>query len=199
MRVLNYITCKSISKRIFGKNTKVYGLKRLIDYTIDFAKYTKNEILVSSDSKEILNGLDVQYKHFRDNRTNNINKTNLSIMQTLYDDNFFDKFDLICLLQPTHPLRRIIDYNALIDCSKEHTNRVIVSAILNNENKKIREGSYYYFHKSYFSLMKQTNLHKLVTIDMPFKLDIDTKLDEIYFCKLLKQSNELRLKGIYLR
>ena len=40
-------------------------------------------------------------------------------MQTLYDDKYFEKFDLICLLQPTHPLRRISDYEALINYSKK--------------------------------------------------------------------------------
>ena len=199
MRVLNYIPCKSISKRIPKKNIKLYGFKRLIDYTIDFAKYTQNEILVSSDSKEILNSVDVKYKHLRDKRTNKINKTNVSIMQTLYEDKFFENFDMICLLQPTHPLRRICDYKALINIFKEHKNQIIVSAVLNTENKQVREGSFYFFPKSYFNLVNQRIIFKLVTIGIPVKLDIDEKSDEIFFHKLLNNSEELRLKGVYLK
>ncbi len=199
MRVLNYIPCKSVSKRIFKKNTKLYGHKRLIDYSVDFAKYTQNEILVSSDSKEILNSLNVNYKHLRDKRTNNIEKTNLSIMQTLYDDKYFEKFDLICLLQPTHPLRRISDYEALINYSKEHKNHIIVSSILNNENKQIREGSFYLFPKSYFISMERKVEYKFVSIGISVKLNIDDVSDEIYFHKLLNNIEELRSNGVYFK
>lgn len=203
MRILNYIPCKTSSVRIKKKNIKFYKDKRLVDYTINFAKQTKKKILLSSENVDLLNSIDVDFKHLREGSTNNPNLSNLDIIKILVKENYFKKFDFVCLLQPTHPLRRLKDYNNIIEFVTNE-NTPLVSTINckdNNKTKKkkkvIIDGSYYFFSKDSLlglNLTKKIN-YKFFQIPNIFNVNIDTDKDERYFLNLLKTPEKLRNKG----
>ena len=141
MQILNYIPCKINSTRIKNKNIKFYKKKLLVDYTIEFAKQTKNKILLSSENEELLKSKRVDFKHLRRGIIKNKNLSNLKVMHLLAKNGFFNNFDYICLLQPTHPLRRLIDYKNIINSVVNIDNTPLVSAInfdkQNSQKKKL--------------------------------------------------------------
>ena len=202
MQILNYIPCKTNSTRIKGKNIKFYKNKLLVDYTIGFAKRTKNKILLSSENEELLKSKSVDYKHLRRGIVKNKNLSNLKVMQHLAKNGFFKNFDYICLLQPTHPLRRLIDYKNIINSVVNINNTPLVSVInfdkQHTQKKKIIiEGSYYVFSKDF---ILNANLNKKIKyyyfqIPSILNVNIDTNQDETYFLNLLKDSENLKNKG----
>lgn len=203
MQILNYIPCKTLSVRIKKKNIKFFKDKRLVDYTIDFAKKTKKKILLSSENENLLSSVNVDFKHLRKDNTNNPNLSNLEIIKILAKENYFKKFDYICLLQPTHPLRRLIDYNNLL---KFVTNKNIplVSTVNYQDNhesdkkKNIKiDGSYYIFSKDFLLDVNLTKKIKYNFFQIPniLNLNIDTNKDEKYFLDLLEKPENLKNKG----
>ena len=98
MQILNYIPCKTNSIRIKGKNIKFYKKKLLVDYTIGFAKQTKNKILLSSENEELLKSKRVDFKHLRRGIIKNKNLSNLKVMQLLAKNGFCT----VLILEPKH-------------------------------------------------------------------------------------------------
>ena len=203
MRILNYIPCKTSSVRIKKKNIKLFKDKRLVDYTIKFAKESKKKILLSSDNEDLLKSVDVDFKHLRKGNTDNPNLSNLEVLKILAKENYLKKFDFVCLLQPTHPLRRLIDYNNILEYVT-NDNTPLVSTInhknINNSVKKhkiIIDGSYYIFSKDFLLGLNLKKKIKYNFFQIPniLNVNIDTDEDERYFLNLLKNTKKLRSKG----
>ena len=110
-RTIAFIPARGGSKRLPGKNTKLFNGKPLLYYTINYAKKTKlfDRIFVSTDNKEIAK-LAVKYGAEVVNRPPAIS-TDLSsttsaavhLMETLEKEKYI--FDVVATLQVTNPLR----------------------------------------------------------------------------------------------
>ena len=105
------------------KNIKLLNGKPLIHYSIEFARqFTSDEnICVSSDDQEIINcveeecQLKVQFK-----RPDEIATDSASSIQVLsHAINYYESkgvdFDLVVLLQPTSPFRKVDDLKNMLD------------------------------------------------------------------------------------
>jgi len=112
MKSICFIPAREGSKGIPGKNKKDFCGKPLVQWSIDQAKESKlfDKIIVSSDDQDILDiaqrcGVeDVQ-------RVDELSGDDVMIDDVMYD--FFarepNQCELICLLQPTSPLRNVSD------------------------------------------------------------------------------------------
>ena len=113
MKILCLIPAKKNSSRLQNKNFLKLKQKHLIEWTIILAKKIKffNEIIVSSDNKEILN---LKKKYSKVNfaeRPKEITKKNTKMELVIkYVLKVYKKkgknFDALVILQPTSPLRK---------------------------------------------------------------------------------------------
>lgn len=107
-KILAIIPARKGSKGILNKNIKNIAGKPLIYWTIDAAKKSKyiSEICVSTNCTEIAKissqfGIDVNKL-----RPNDLAEDETMISDViLHELSFFNKAEIICLLQPTSPLR----------------------------------------------------------------------------------------------
>lgn len=119
MRFLTIIPARAGSKGIKNKNFVDFLGKPLIEHTLNFAKKLKNnKIIISSDSKKT-NKLENKYKTIKGyKRPIKLSKDNILLDETLeHVVNWASKndinFDYILILQPTSPLRKILDFNKI--------------------------------------------------------------------------------------
>jgi CMP-N-acetylneuraminic acid synthetase len=115
MRCFAFIPARAGSKGIPGKNKKDFCGKPLVQWSIDQAKESKlfDKIIVSSDDADILDIAD------KSGVVAEPRVEQLSGDDVATDDVMFDYFahnanqcELICLLQPTSPLRSVEDITA---------------------------------------------------------------------------------------
>ena len=112
MKHIAIITARSGSKGIKDKNIKLMNGKPLLVYSIEAAKKSGifDEIMVSTDSQKyadisIRYGADVPFLRSEENSSDNSGSWDV-VLEVLY--NYRDmgrRFDTVCLLQPTSPLR----------------------------------------------------------------------------------------------
>ena len=112
MKHIAIITARSGSKGIKDKNIKLMNGKPLLVYSIEAAKKSGifDEIMVSTDSQKyadisIRYGADVPFLRSEENSSDNSGSWDV-VLEVLY--NYKDmgrRFDTVCLLQPTSPLR----------------------------------------------------------------------------------------------
>lgn len=113
MKILGLIPARGGSKGIPGKNIKPLGVKPLLQYTFEAAEASKllTKIILSTDDEEIFKtakkiGLKVPF--LRPEELAQDNTPSLDVI--LHALNFFEekgeKFDAVCLLQPTTPFRK---------------------------------------------------------------------------------------------
>ena len=113
MKILGLIPARGGSKGIPGKNIKPLGGKPLLQYTIEAAKASKllSKVILSSDDEEIITaakrlGLEAPFQ--RPKELAGDSSGSLEVIQHVLQ--FFsdagEKFDAVCLLQPTTPFRR---------------------------------------------------------------------------------------------
>lgn len=133
MKILIIVPARAGSVGIKNKNLiKIYG-KHLIEYTLDFIKKTKmKNVLISSDSKKILNlcklkGFSVEYL-----RPKNLSKSNTSMYTTVnHGIEWLKKknknFDTLLLLQPSNPLRKLKTLKQMIIKMKSKNYNSVVS------------------------------------------------------------------------
>ena len=122
MKILYLIPARGRSKGLPGKNIKILGNKPLINYSIDFARnFTiDSNICVSSDDKEIIKcvndyGLKTYFKR-PENLATDYSTTNEVINHALsYYESIGVKYDLVILLQPTSPFRKIQDLKNMLN------------------------------------------------------------------------------------
>ena len=110
-KVLAFIPARAGSKRIKGKNKKELNGKPLFVYSVEVAKKSKyiDEVLVSTDSEEILN-LAHKLGCFQNGlRPDELSGDHARIVDAiLYEvkENKLD-YDAVVLLQPTFPIRTV--------------------------------------------------------------------------------------------
>ncbi|MEP6513686.1 MAG: acylneuraminate cytidylyltransferase family protein [Parafilimonas sp.] len=112
MKILGIIPARGGSKGIPGKNIKLLGGKPLLAYTANAAAQAKllNEIMISSDSKDIIEVAEkyqikapfIRPANLADDTTPTVDvikhALNFYHVQKIY-------FDAVCVLQPTYPFR----------------------------------------------------------------------------------------------
>ena len=127
------IPARKGSKRLINKNKKQLNGIPLIEYTFKFAKSNKfDKVIVSSDDEEILK-IASKYEFILHKRELNLSRDQSLIqdlLKNIIDDFSLNKNDVLCLLQPTNPVRendlfqRAInlyekgDYDSIISLSK---------------------------------------------------------------------------------
>ena len=107
-RILAIIPARKGSKGLPGKNKKFIAGKPLISWTIEAAKKSKyiTETWVSTDCPEIAKIANQEGLCINRLRPSELSKDETIIGDViLYELSFFKEIDIICLLQPTSPLR----------------------------------------------------------------------------------------------
>lgn len=114
-KILAIIPARKGSKGVPSKNTKLIYNKPLISWTIEAAQKSKyiNKIIVSTDChkvKEIAESYNINIPSLRPDNLSTDSASSDDVIK--YELNKADDFDIICMLQPTSPLRdsKDIDY-----------------------------------------------------------------------------------------
>ncbi len=123
MKVLYLIPARGGSKGVPKKNIKLLNGKPLIHYSIEFARqFTSDEnICVSSDDQEIINcveeecQLKVQFKRPDEIATDSASSIQVLSHAINYYESKGEDFDLVVLLQPTSPFRKVDDLKNMLD------------------------------------------------------------------------------------
>jgi len=148
MRALYLIPARGGSKGIPHKNIKLLCGKPLIHYAIDVARklVSDNDICVSTDDEEIIKvaeyiGLKVPF--IRPDYLASDTATSSDVI--VHAINFYKEkgidYDVVVLLQPTSPFRRVEDVKGCLDLYSDSLDMVTsvkesyVSAVLCNEDK----------------------------------------------------------------
>jgi len=125
LSILCFIPARAGSKGIKNKNLFKINSKPLIYYTIKFAQKIKNNfIFVSTDSAKILkytNKLNLNNNYIRPKR---LSGDSSLVIDALIDSlNWLKKkgkiFNIVILLQPTNPVRNIIEFNKALAIFKK--------------------------------------------------------------------------------
>lgn len=122
IQILGIIPARGGSKRLPNKNIKLFLKKPLLYYTIKEAKKSKfiSKIVVSTESKRISNvakKLSVEVIN-RPKKLAKDNTTSLQVFQqviTYLEKNKIFFPDIIVILQPTSPLRTVLDIDNCIE------------------------------------------------------------------------------------
>lgn len=148
MNTLFLIPARGGSKGISHKNIKLLAGKPLIKYSIDIARQLTDDenICVSTDDtkiKDVVNSMGLSVPFLRpDYLASDTASTNDVIVHAL---NFYKEqgviYDIIVLLQPTSPFRRVEDVKACLTLFNNNLDMVttvkksFVSAVLCNEDE----------------------------------------------------------------
>lgn len=116
MKNIAIIPARSGSKGLPNKNIKEFCGKPLMAYSIEAAQKSKcfDEIMVSTDSNEyaeIAKKYRANVPFFRSAQNSDDGSNSWDVVREvlLWYENHGKRFDTICLLQPTSPLRRVDD------------------------------------------------------------------------------------------
>jgi CMP-N,N'-diacetyllegionaminic acid synthase len=122
IRVLGLVPARGGSKGVPRKNVRPLGGKPLLQYTADAARASTRlaHVLLSTDDEEIARvgrscGLDVPFMRPDDLAGDAAPMLPVVRHALRWFDDRGDIFDAVCLLQPTHPLRRTADIDRCID------------------------------------------------------------------------------------
>lgn len=124
MNFLTIIPARSGSKGIKNKNFINFLGKKLIEYSIIFAKQIKNNKIIISSDLEKAKILAKKYKLISEyKRPKKISKDNILLEETLFhvikwSINKKINFDYILLLQPTSPMRKINEFKKILKILK---------------------------------------------------------------------------------
>ena len=141
MKTLGIITARGGSKGVPRKNIRLLAGKPLLQYTAEAALAAKRvqRVVLTTDDAEIAEvgrrcGLDVPF--LRPPELARDDTPTLPVLQHAVRalEAKGDRFDAICLLQPTHPLRRVADIDACIALLEEKQADSVVEQI----SKEIR-------------------------------------------------------------
>lgn len=110
-KVLAIIPARGGSKGLPGKNIIDFCGKPLINWTIDEAKKSKyiNEIFVSTDDlaiKDVAEKNGIQISKLRSKELSMDDTLSIDVVLDVLNTPEFTKFDIVCMLQPTSPLRK---------------------------------------------------------------------------------------------
>ena len=131
MKILGVIPARSGSKSIADKNIKKINNYPLFYYTIKPALKSKvfDRVIISTDSKKYLNiakkfGVDTPFLRPKSLSTSKSLAIDTMTHAVLKCEKYFkEKYDLICMLQPTSPLRIIKDFKSIISLMKKNYNK----------------------------------------------------------------------------
>ncbi len=121
MKVLGLVPARGGSKGVPGKNTRLLGGKPLLQYTAEAALAARllSRVILSTENEEIARvgeecGLEVPF--YRPPRLAADDTPMLPVVQhaVSWMEDQGERFDAVCLLQPTNPLRRSEDIDACI-------------------------------------------------------------------------------------
>lgn len=161
-KILGIIPARGNSKGIKNKNLKLINGKPLIYYTIKRAKKSKliSDLIGSTDSKKIKEyfinyGLEVPF-----NRPNKLARDRSNIIDTLiYSIEKMElikniKYDYVCLLQPTSPLRKKNEIdNAIKKIIKHKADTFLSLSRVDDPHPyklmKIKNNKLYFFKKNF--------------------------------------------------
>lgn len=136
MRVLGLIPARGGSKGVPRKNIKLLAGKPLLVYTAEAALAAKRlaRVVLSTDDPEIAEvGKDcgIEAPFLRPAELAEDKTPTLPVVQHAL--NFLerqgDRFDAVCLLQPTNPLRRAGDIDACIELMERHAADCVISVL----------------------------------------------------------------------
>ncbi|MBL8187170.1 MAG: acylneuraminate cytidylyltransferase family protein [Acidobacteria bacterium] len=136
MRVLGLIPARGGSKCVPRKNIKLLAGKPLLAYTAEAALAAKRlaRVVLSTDDAEIAEvgrefGVEVPF--FRPAELAEDSTPTLPVVQHALSflERHGDRFDAVCLLQPTNPLRRAGDIDACIELMERHAADCVVSVL----------------------------------------------------------------------
>ena len=122
MKCVAIILARGGSKGLPRKNIRILGDKPLINYSIDFARNftSDSNICVSTDDQDIINcvnenGLKINFKRPK-NLATDYSTTNDVINHAInYYEDIGKKYDLLVLLQPTSPFRKVQDLRNMLN------------------------------------------------------------------------------------
>lgn len=136
MRVLGLIPARGGSKGVPRKNIKLLAGKPLLAYTAEAALAAKRlaRVVLSTDDAEIAevgkeSGIEVPF--FRPAELAEDSTPTLPVVQHALSflERQGDRFDAVCLLQPTNPLRRAGDIDACIELMERYAADCVVSVL----------------------------------------------------------------------
>ncbi len=139
-RVIAIIPARAGSKGVRDKNIKNLNGKPLISYTIEEAKKSKliDKLIVSTDSKEISDistELGVEVPFIRPNELSTDSSLTYDVIN--HTMKFFEqrseKFDIIVLLQPTTPFRKVDSIDEAILTLKNNNKYTSVVSVVDVE------------------------------------------------------------------
>ncbi len=143
MKILYLIPARGGSKGIPNKNIKPLAGKPLIEYSIETAFQVASnvdEICVTTDCRAIAdvaerNGLEIPFMRPAELASDSASSEDV-IRHALqfYENERKKTFDAVVLLQPTSPLRKIEDVNAMIDIFRRSDADMVVSVKQSSEN-----------------------------------------------------------------
>lgn len=148
MKILYIIPARGGSKGIPHKNIKLLAGRPLIYYSIDVARgmTTDENICVSTDSNEIIKvveeyGLKVPFKRPDYLATDTATSNDVLLHAIEYYEAHGKQYDVIVLLQPTSPLRKIQQLREALKLYKDDLDMVVsvkesyAPAVVCNENE----------------------------------------------------------------
>ena len=121
MEILYLIPARGGSKGLPGKNIKILGNKPLINYSIDFARNFTTDINICGSTYYIdniksvyENNLKIEFKRPKNLSTDNATTNDVIIHAINYYESIGRHYDLVVLLQPTSPFRKIKDLQNML-------------------------------------------------------------------------------------
>lgn len=140
-KILFLIPARGGSKGIPHKNIKPLNGKPLIYYSIDIARnfVCDDDICVSSDDCEIISvveqyGLKVPFVRPNEFATDNATTESVIINALNFYKNSGVNYDVVVLLQPTSPFRRVADVRSCIDKYQSGAYDMVVSVMESTTN-----------------------------------------------------------------
>lgn len=127
------IPARSGSKGLPNKNIKLLNGKPLLVYSIEAAVKSKmfDEIVVSTDSKEYAEiaksyGANVPFLRSKKNSSDTASSWDVALEVLAAFGDLQKKFDTVCLLQPTSPLREASDIIGAYSCFVEKNATTVI-------------------------------------------------------------------------
>lgn len=190
-KVIAIIPARGGSKRLPRKNIELLAGKPMIYYTISAALRSKyiDLVYVSTEDQEIAE-ISLKYGAKILPRPKRLAKDNTTSEEVLEHclktiNRKSNQVDIVVLLQPTSPLRKIKDINNTINLLRDEKN----FAVSVNESGKVN-GAVYAIKYPYFMKTKDLSKNNDCEFVMPNKrsIDIDYKSDLISAAEIIKRS-----------
>lgn len=143
MKILAIITARAGSKRIPGKNTKVFGGKPLIQWTFDLVKKISKleNVLVSTDDEKVVDlakesGLLTPWLRPSELSGDKASSIDVCLHAIDWYEKENGKIDAILLLQPTSPFREMSTVNKGISLFLENSNEPVIGVSTSKESPR---------------------------------------------------------------